>query len=81
MDIQPLFNIRIDMNEIQFCYWLQGFFELEQDNKTIDIKQKKIIKDHLALVFKKETPDYSTVTTVVDGSPLHGFKDGETFIC
>lgn len=44
------------MTTEQFTYWLQGFLELSE-NKTINERQVKIIKDHLALVFKKETPD------------------------
>jgi hypothetical protein len=44
------------MTTEQFAYWLQGFLELSE-NKTINERQVKIIKDHLALVFKKETPD------------------------
>lgn len=47
------------MSPENFCYWLQGWFEL---NKTIDHRQGatpetlKMIEDHLALVLKKETP-------------------------
>lgn len=42
------------MNELNFAYWLQGFFELT-DAETLTVDQVKIIKEHLALVFKKET--------------------------
>jgi len=41
-----------------FIYWLQGYFEIS-DAKTLNEKQVSIIKDHLALVLKKETPDRS----------------------
>lgn len=50
------------MNYETFCYWLQGWFEL---NKTIDHREGasketlKVIEDHLALVFSKVTPIYS----------------------
>ena len=44
------------MNSQEFCYWLQGFFELSE-GKKLTPKQVKIIKDHLALVFTKITPD------------------------
>jgi len=44
------------MTPQDFTYWLQGFMEIS-DPKSLDEKQTQIIKDHLALVFKKETPD------------------------
>lgn len=49
------------MNENEFLYWLNGFFELS-DAKTLDERQTRIIKDHLKLVFKKVTPDYGDPT-------------------
>ena len=48
------------MTSDQFCYWLQGFFELK---KTIDHRDgatpetMKMIEDHLQTVFKKVTPE------------------------
>jgi len=44
------------MTTEQFTYWLQGFFEIHNP-KELDEKQTQIIKDHLELVFKKETPE------------------------
>jgi hypothetical protein len=44
------------MNETQFCCWLQGFFELSGESELTPL-QVEIIKDHLSLVFKKETPN------------------------
>lgn len=38
-----------------FCYWLQGFSEL--DGQQPDNNQWQIIQDHLNLVFDKVTPD------------------------
>ena len=46
------------MNEREFCYWLQGYFELTR-TKTLTLAQIQIIKDHLNLVFNKITPDYA----------------------
>ena len=43
------------MNEINFAYWLQGFFELSGTTARTEA-QVKVIKDHLALVFNKVTP-------------------------
>ena len=48
------------MTPENFCYWLQGWLEL---NTTVDHRDGatpetlKMIKDHLDLVFKKVTPD------------------------
>jgi len=36
-----------------FCYWLQGYFEIS-GAKELDEKQIEIIKNHLNLVFKHE---------------------------
>ena len=44
------------MNSKSFCYWLQGFMEV-QNPKKLDKIQTQIIKDHLALVFDKQTPN------------------------
>lgn len=43
------------MTNEQFVYWLQGFVELNP-NAMLTLTQWQIVKDHLALVFKKETP-------------------------
>jgi len=42
------------MTPEQFTYWLQGFVEL-QNTDAVSKKQWQVIKDHLRLVFKKET--------------------------
>jgi hypothetical protein len=44
------------MTTEQFTYWLQGFMEVANP-ATLDEKQTQIIKDHLALVFEKQTPN------------------------
>lgn len=54
------------MSPENFCYWLQGYFELHQARMKCgesphDIfgpEQYKEIKNHLGLVFKKETPSF-----------------------
>lgn len=45
------------MDPQQFCYWLQGFAELNNGVPPNDM-QWKAIRDHLALVFNKVTPNY-----------------------
>ena len=48
------------MTPENFCYWLQGYFELKQ---TIDHRDgatpetMKVIEDHLKTVFVKVTPE------------------------
>jgi|GEM_PF-2091029 hypothetical protein len=42
------------MDALRFAYWLQGFSELHQEPPTPE--QWKSIREHLQLVFKKETP-------------------------
>jgi hypothetical protein len=44
------------MTAEQFTYWLQGFMEVANPT-TLDATQTQIIKDHLALVFDKQTPN------------------------
>lgn len=44
------------MTTEQFTYWLQGYFEISNNN-TLSEEQVQVIKDHLNLVFKKVTPD------------------------
>lgn len=41
------------MTSRDFAYWLQGFFEVSEA-KEITTAQTKLIKKHLALVFKHE---------------------------
>ena len=46
------------MNYEQFAIWLHGFLEIS-NAETINKEQTQIIKDHLALLFEKKTPDRS----------------------
>jgi hypothetical protein len=51
------------MTPEQFVYWLQGFMEMA-DPTTLTEKQTQQIKDHLALVFDKQTPDRNTLPSL-----------------
>jgi hypothetical protein len=44
------------MTSRDFCYWLQGFFEIGQTDAGVGLTghQKDIIARHLAMVFKHE---------------------------
>lgn len=47
------------MTPEQFCYWLQGFAEI--NGTAPSPEQWRQIKDHLATVFRKVTPKYDPI--------------------
>lgn len=51
------------MTPRDFAYWLQGYMEMENPT-SLNEEQTQIIKDHLKLVFDKQTPEYHTPTMV-----------------
>jgi len=60
------------MKAVEFCYWLQGVFEVAEPT-ALDAKQTAMIKAHLALVFAHEIdPSYgdAKVQKVLDA--IHG---------
>lgn len=72
------------MTESQFTWWLQGFVELNP-NAMLTLTQWQIVKDHLALVFKKETPNRfshnTPVTPLPFPAPFPGNFPPGTVIC
>lgn len=56
------------MSPENFIYWLQGYFEIS-GNKKLNESQVQIIKDHLKLVFDKQTPNREKSTTVTFCNP------------
>ena len=44
------------MTPEQFCYWLQGYYELTNDTDRLS-QRDHIIRDHLKTVFDKQTPE------------------------
>lgn len=52
------------MKSVEFCYWLQGFFEISTASSSIELQgltkdQTEMIKEHLQLVFVHEIdPSY-----------------------
>ena len=45
------------MTSRDFCYWLQGYFEISGDKTRlapISVEAAEVIKNHLAMVFKHE---------------------------
>lgn len=59
------------MKPQEFCYWLMGYFEIAGGSEpTLTAEQVKIIKNHLALVFKHsiDTPDPTgELQAILDG--------------
>lgn len=47
------------MTPEQFCYWLQGYFELSPDTDRLS-QREHIIRDHLKTVFEKKTREGAT---------------------
>lgn len=45
------------MDTRDFCYWMAGFMELVEHGETMSTAGVSTIKDHLKLVFDKQTPD------------------------
>ncbi len=67
------------MNSIDFCFWLQGYFELSTDdgsNAMLTSSQVKAVKNHLDLVFlheidplrESETPVKPNVLNALHGN-------------
>lgn len=54
------------MTPEQFAYWLQGYAEIGGPTPTPE--QWQIIKDHLALVFNKVTPNRTAAPPQVPGT-------------
>ena len=54
------------MTPENFCYWLQGYFEILDAKGSIhdylSEDQLKTVKDHLKLALSKQTPDRSPFT-------------------
>lgn len=63
------------MNAIDFCFWLQGYFEISGD-EHIDQKKMKIIKDHLALAFVHEIDEKRELETSASKHALDSAHNG-----
>ena len=59
------------MTSRDFCYWLQGFLEISEVSKMTP-KQLQVVKNHLAMVFKREIdPSHGDKTMQEELSKLH----------
>lgn len=62
------------MKSVEFCYWLQGLFELAKPT-TLDLEQTDLIKRHLGMVFHHEIdPSYGNADVQTALNNLHGNK-------
>lgn len=63
------------MTSREFCYWLQGWFEInnvEDAVQELTFEQVQTIKMHLALVFKHEIdPSYGNQAHVNELNAIH----------
>jgi len=57
------------MTSRDFCFWLQGFFEIGEV-KQITAKESEIIQRHLALVFKHEIDPAIEAVSIVTKAEL-----------
>lgn len=64
------------MNTIDFCYWLQGFFELSESNNLTENQVQKI-RNHLNLVFKHEIDPLRESQTQIPASELNQIHSPE----
>ena len=67
------------MNSIDFCFWLQGCFELN-DNKELTETQVTAIKNHLNLVFKHEIDPLRESQTTTDKHTLNLTHGNDTLL-
>lgn len=63
------------MNSIDFCFWLQGYFEISKD-KELNREQTDVIKNHLALVFKHEIDPLRNAESPNEASVLNQTHSG-----
>lgn len=42
------------MTSRDFCYWLQGYFEISEKGQPLTSDQVQMIQNHLNMVFKHE---------------------------
>lgn len=63
------------MKAAEFCYWIQGFFELSE-SEQLTPRQVEIIRNHLKLVFYHDIdPSYSEDPAVQ--AEMQAIHDGD----
>lgn len=56
------------MNEKEFCYWLQGFFEMTNPEELTP-EQVKMIRQHLCLVFDNKSSEITFTPDNIFNNP------------
>jgi len=72
------------MNAQDFCFWLQGYFEIADDidsDPSLTEKQVETIKNHLNLVFKQRQENLSYIPQVVVDPTITTTVNPSTTIC
>lgn len=75
------------MSSLEFCYWLQGYFEIRREEVGLSDKQIEIIKDHLQLIFNKVTPNrnvpnyYPSIGSVITPTSLQYCASDNRKLC
>lgn len=60
------------MSSRDFCYWLQGYFEIQGDVQPMTVEQITIVRNHLNMVFKHEIdPSYGDKKHQEELSKIH----------
>lgn len=69
------------MKSRDFCYWLQGFFELQRSGTTLELnaEQTEMVRRHLSLVFKHEIDPSTDLGNPFTKAELQALHDGVTF--
>jgi hypothetical protein len=75
------------MKARDFCFWLQGYFELNPSNGPMSSEQQEMVKTHLALVFRHD-PDFTGMEHLAPGVLARTLSlrprktnTGETLLC
>jgi hypothetical protein len=56
----------------EFCYWLQGYFELSPPGVALTAEQTDMVRRHLNLVFKHEIdPSYGDEKQQAELNAIH----------
>lgn len=63
------------MNSVDFCYWLQGYFEISGATDITE-EQLAVIKNHLNLVFKHEIDPMREEQTTATNTELDSIHNG-----
>lgn len=75
LHVDPHVERLLKMNPRDFCYWLQGLFELGKP-VSLDAEQTELIRRHLNMVFAHEIdPSFppelqETLTALHEGKPV-----------